>query len=381
MSAPMKRSVVLVSAAGALVAAGLVVSLQVRQEREFRRLVAVGEQALDEDQTFVAIEAFSGALALKNGSMLAYLKRGDTYRRRGEYAKALRDLREAVRLDPTAPQPIELLADVNGAMGRHERAVELYHQYLALDDRAARVLYKLAVAQFRGGQAARAIDSLKKAVALEDRLPEAHYLLGMCLRAQKRDDEALRALTRAVQLNPAFIAAREELADLHAERGERRAGIEQLEAIAALEPSRPERLVNVGLTYVRFGQPDSAILTLGRAAERYPDTPAVYAALGRVWLDTAAARGDGAAMAKALEALAPIASRTDATSETLTLYGRALLMSGHAAAAERTLQQAVSRAPADPAAYRYLADAATRLGHTAIAEDASARYALLAGGL
>src|SRR5688572_22008722 len=135
----MKRSVVLVSAAGALVAAGLVVSLQVRQEREFRRLVAVGEQALDEDETFVDIEAFSGALALKNGSMLAYLKRGDTYRRRGEYAKALRDLREAVRLDPTAPQPIELLADVNGAMGRHERAVELYHQYLALDDRAARV--------------------------------------------------------------------------------------------------------------------------------------------------------------------------------------------------------------------------------------------------
>src|SRR5687767_4484305 len=367
------------SAAGALVAAGLVVALQVRQEREFRRLVAVGEQALDEDQTFVAIEAFSGALALKNGSMLAYLKRGDTYRRRGEYAKALRDLREAVRLDPTAPQPIELLADVNGAMGRHERAVELYHQYLTLDDRAARVLYKLAVAQFRGGQAARAIDSLKKAVALEDRLPEAHYLLGMCLRAQKRDDEALRALTRAVQLNPAFIAAREELADLHAERGERRAGIEQLEAIAALEPSRPERLVNVGLTYARFGQPDSAILTLGRAAESYPDTPAVYAALGRVWLD-AAARGDVDALSKALEALEPIASRPDASSETLTLYGRALLLSRNAAAAERTLQAAVNRAPADPLAYHYLADAAARLGHVAVAENAAARYALLAGG-
>jgi tetratricopeptide (TPR) repeat protein len=313
--------------------------------------------------------------------MLAYLKRGDTYRRRGEYAKALRDLREAVALDPTAPQPIELLADVNSAMGRHERAAELYQQYLALDDRAARVLYKLAVAEFRGGQPARAVDPLRKAVALEDRFPEAHYLLGMCLRAQKRDDEALRALTHAVRLNPAFIAAREELADLHAGRGERRAGIEQLEAIAALEPSRPERLVNVGLTYARLGQPDAAILTLGRAAERYPDAPAVYAALGRVWLDTAATRGDSAALGKAIEALEPIANRTDATSETLALYGRALLMSGDAAAAERTLQQAVSRVPADPLAYRHLADAASRLGHTAIADDASARYALLAGSL
>jgi tetratricopeptide (TPR) repeat protein len=377
----MKRSVVVVATVAALVAAGLLVWLQVGQEREFRRLVAAGEQALAEDQTFVAIEAFSGALALKKGSMLAYLKRGETYRRRGEHAKALRDLREAAALDPTAPQPIELLADVNSAMGRHERAAELYRQYLTLDEDTARVLYKLAVAEFRSGQPAQAIEPLRKAVTLDDRFAEAHYLLGMCLRAQNRDAEALDALGRAVQLNPTFIAAREELADLHAERGERRQGIEQLEAIAALEPSRPERLVNVGLTYARMGQPDAAIVTLGRAAERYPDTPAVYAALGRVWLDAALGANDPVAMGKALEALQPIAGRSDATSETLALYGRALLLSGDTAAAEQTLQQAVGRAPVDPLAYRYRADAARRLGHAESAADAAARYATLAGAL
>ena len=377
----MKRSVVVVATIAALAAAGLLVWLQVGQEREFRRLVAAGEQALAEDQTFVAIEAFSGALALKKGSMLAYLKRGETYRRRGEHAKALRDLREAAALDPTAPQPIELLADVNSAMGRHERAAELYRQYLTLDDDPARVLYKLAVAEFRSGQPAQAIEPLRQAVTLDDRFPEAHYLLGMCLRAQKRDDEARAALAHAVALNPAFIAAREELADLHAERGERRQGIEQLEAIAALEPSRPERLVNVGLTYARMGQPDAAVVTLGRAAERYPDTPAVYAALGRVWLDTALTGNSGVATSKALEALQPIAGRADASSETLALYGRALLLSGDAAAAEAALQRAVGRTPVDPLAYRDLAEAARRLGHAEVAADAAARYATLAGDL
>jgi tetratricopeptide (TPR) repeat protein len=365
------------AAAGALVASSLLVWLQVGQEREFRRLVAVGEQALDEDQTFLAIEAFSGALTLKGESMLAYLKRGDTYRRRGEHEKALRDLHEAARLDPMAPQPIEQLGDVNSAIGAHARAAELYQEYLTLDDRAARVLYKLAVAEFRGGKPARAIDPLRKAVALQEHFPEAHFLLGLCLRAQQQDEEAFRALTHAVRLNPAFVAAREELADLHAGRGERRRAIEQLEAIAALEPSRPERLVMVGLTYASMGQPDTAILTLGRAAERYPDTPAVYTALGRVWLDTAA-RGDVTAVSKALEALEPVARQPDASSETLALYGRALLLSGDAAAAERTLQAAVSRAPADPLAYRDLAAAATRLGHAAIAKEAAARYTLLA---
>ena len=377
----MKRSVVVVATVGALVAASLLVWIQVRQEREFRRLVAVGEAALAEDQTFVAIEAFSGALALKNGSMLAHLKRGDTYRRRGEYVDALRDLRQAAALDPTAPQPVELLGDVNSAMGRYERAAQEYERYLLLDDRAARVFYKLAVAHFRGGQPAKAIDPLRKAVSLDDHLPEAHYLLGMCLRAQKRNDQALSALTRAVSLNTAFIAAREELADLYAERGQRREGIEQLEAIAALEPSRPERLVNVGLIYARMGRPDAAIVTLGRAAERFPDTPAVYAALGRVWLDVAATEGDTGALSKALEALQAIANRTDATSETLSLYGRALLLAGETARAERVLQQAVGRAPVDPLAYRYLADAARQLRHADVAADAAARYATLEGTL
>jgi predicted Zn-dependent protease len=47
-------------------------------------------------------------------------------------------------------------------------------------------------------------------------------------------------------------------------------------------------------------------------------------------------------------------------------------------AAERMLQQAVAMAPVDPSAYRYLAEVARRLGHTAVATDAAAKYALLA---
>src|ERR1041385_3797893 len=115
----------------------------VHQEREFRRLIVAGDAALARDRTYDAIEAFSGALALKHDSMLAYLKRGDSYRRRGELSAALRDLRDASSLDPAATRPLELLGDVNVAMGRYERAADAYRRYVALDDRAPRVLYKL----------------------------------------------------------------------------------------------------------------------------------------------------------------------------------------------------------------------------------------------
>ena len=365
---------------GAILVAGAVFAWNaVRQEREFRRLIAVGDAALARDQTYEAIEAFSGALALKHDSMLAYLKRGDSYRRRGELSAALRDLREATSLDPTATRPLELFGDVNVAMGRYARATEIYRRYLALDDRAPRVLYKLALAYYRNGQTSLAIDPLRRAVALDDRFAEAHYLLAMCLRDQKHEAEATRSLARALEINPALGAAREELAGLDLTDGKTREGIEQLEALAALEPSRPERLVEVGLAYAKAGDYDNAIMTLGRAAQKYPEAEVVYIALGRVWLTIADARKDRVALSKALQALEPAAKRADASSDTLTLYGRAQLLAGQIDASEKTLQQATAVLPVEPTAFFYLSDAAKRRGHTSASREALAKYASLVG--
>ena len=374
----MKRLVVISVGLAALTVGVVVAWYAVRQEREFQRLIAAGDAALASDQTFGAIEAFSGALALKDDSMLAHLKRGDTYRRRGELTAALRDLRDAATLDPSAPRPAELLGDVNAAMGRYQRAAEHYRTFIALDDRSPRVLYKLALAYYRNGQPSEAVAPLYNALAMNDRLAEAHYLLGMCLRELGKDADAQRALARAIDINPALAAAREELVDVFERAGRRQDALDQLEALAALEPSRSERLINVGLAYARWGRTDAAILTLGRAAERYPDQPPVYVAIGKVWLDAAAARNDRVALSKAIGALGPLAASANPSGEVLALYGRAMLLSGDARSAERFLREAADRPPVDPETYRRLADASQQLGHLALARDALLRYVALA---
>ena len=374
----MKWSVILITALAALVTATTVVWMEVRQEREFRRLVAKGDRALDAGRTSEAIEAFSGALAFKPDSMLAHLQRAETYRRRGsdDLPAALRDAREANALDPTAPQPIELLGDIHSAMGRYDEAVGHYVSYLQLDD-DARVMYKLALAHVRQGKAKEALEPLTRAVSLDDRFVDAHYLLGVALRDLGRLDQSVKSLKLAVSLNAAFVPAREQLAEIYAARGPLRDALEQFEAIAALEPHRPERSVQVAATLSRTGQHDAAVLTVRRAIERHPDTPALYAALGRAWLITAADYEDPGAVAKAIEALQPLARRPDADSESLSLLGEALLMAGRVAEADRVLQQAVSRQPVAPIAYRHLAEAARRRGRGAAAREAEARYARL----
>jgi tetratricopeptide (TPR) repeat protein len=373
----MKRPVVFAVAAVAIITAAVIVWVDADREREFRRLIAVGDAALASGQTFDAIEAFSGALTLKPDSMLASLKRGDTYRRRGEYAAALRDLGQASFLDPAAPRPIELLGDVQAAMGQFTAAAAEYQKYLAIDDRAPLVLYKLALAYYRSGAPTRAVEPLRRAVAFDDRFTEAHYLLGLSLRETDRT-QALRALRRALEINAAFAAAREELARIYEDMGRYQDAIDQLEALAALEPTRPERLVNVGLAYARIGRRDTAVLALGRAAERHPEATIVYTALGRIWLTSAEIQQDPVALGKAIEALQPAAAQADANSETRALFGRALALSGNLVAAERVLMQAVATLPVDPSAYRYLAEVARRLGHPAVARDAATKYATLA---
>jgi len=349
------------------------------RERAYRQAVAEGDAALASDNPSAAIAAFSGAIALKPGSMLGYLKRGQAYRRRGELPAAIRDLRQASVIDPTATRPLEELGDafLADTPHRYKSAADRYGAYVRLDNRAPRILYKLAYAQYNDGQVNPAIEVLQASLALDDRSAEAYYLLGLCQRDAQHPALARAALEHAIDLQPALLHAREELADLFGSMGKTDARLAQLEALSALDP-RGSREITLGLAFAKAGQLERAVLTLSRAAERYPDQPYAYVALGRVWLEMAQTRHDRVALNKALEALGGAVGR-DESSEARTLFGRALLLNADVAGAERILQDATRRQPVEPLAFAYLGDAAERLGHYAIARQALLDYAALRG--
>jgi tetratricopeptide (TPR) repeat protein len=348
------------------------------RDRQYRRLIEAGDGALASGQTFLAIESFSGAIALKPGSMLGYLKRGETYRRHGDLAAALRDLRKASVLDRTATRPLEQLGDVHFAQGQFSRAAERYQAYLRLDDRSPRLLYKRALALYAHGNTTAALPPLRQAVHLDDRFAEGYYLLGVCLRAQQQRPEALWALQRAVRLAPGLMVARETLADLFDDLNRQSDRIEQLEALAALEPDRTDRYVALAMARAETGRTNLAALVLGRAAERRPDDLRVYTALATVWLRIAEAQQDPTALARALEATRTIMAHGEPTPADLLLHGRALLLSGDAVGALPVLRAATVEIPVDPRALETLAVAAERADRLLDAKDALERVRTLA---
>jgi tetratricopeptide (TPR) repeat protein len=376
----MKRSLVLLIVLILTATGGAAAYQAAARQRDYRAALARGDGALRDDQTFTAIEAYSGAIELRPESMLAYLRRGQTYQRRGgrgDLEAAARDFRTASKLDPASTRPLEELGDALYQLQRYTPAAEAYERGLRLDDRSARVDYKLALARFRGGNVDAALTALNQAVRLDDHHADAYYLLGVCLREKHRTPDALRALEKAVALAPGLIQAREELADLYGAANRRGEELEQLQVLAGLDRDHVERQVAIGLAHARAGHSDLAVLTLGSALERSPDEPLIYRALGQVWLETAQARADRVALSKAREALGRVASGPGASSEILVLYGRALLQDGEIEAAERALQQATTRFPVEPSAYLLYASTAERQTHLDAARDALIRY----GGL
>jgi tetratricopeptide (TPR) repeat protein len=349
-----------------------------RREQTYRSLVEQGDSALARGDNLSAVEAFTVAIALKPGSMLGYLKRGEAYEQSGELETALKDLRTASQLDPAATRPLELLGDVESGLERYDRAIARYEQYVRIDDRSPRVLYKLGVANYRAGNTEEAVAALRTALKMDEKLAPAHYLLGLCLQQLKRSDQARASFHEAIELAPTLFSAREALAELHhrASRGDER--IFQLVSLRALDPASPARDVALGLAYADAGQFDRAIVVLSRAAETFPMHPYTYVALGRVWLEVAQVRHDGVALQKAVEALERAAG-TEASSEALTLLGRALLLSDRTDRAVSTLAEATTKRPVQPVAFAYLGDAAEKAGHFPVALAALLDYEALEG--
>jgi Flp pilus assembly protein TadD len=376
--------------AGAAIAGALAYQTSAR-EREYRELLSRGDQALNDDQTFGAIEAYSGAIALRADSMLAHLRRGSTYQQRGDLDAAARDFRKAAELDPLATRPLEALGDVLYLRGRFSQAAEAYDARLRLDNQSAEVTFKLALAHYRAGHLGASLVALNGMPPAGALAAQAAYLRGLCLREQSRLKEAVEAVAQAVSLAPGMVVAREELADLYEALGSGENQLKQLQALADLHRDDPERQIAVGLAHARLARDaraftdrlrhaDLAILALGGAIERHPDQPLLYGAIGQVWLDIATHdpwRTD--ALNKALEALQRATTATGATSELLGAYGRALLLANQVEAAERVLEQATHRYPLDPSVFLAYAAAAEKRDHPDAARRALIDYSALVG--
>jgi tetratricopeptide (TPR) repeat protein len=354
----------------AVAAGGVVIVQRVDRDRQYRRLLAEGEQALQTGNTYTAIEDFSGALALRPDSMVAYYRRGEAYHADHHDDWAIRDLREASHLAPDSAQPLVALGNVYDSRNDPLEAARWYGEAAdRLRDADPALLYALALARYRAGSAHAAIEPLKRAIDRNDSVGQTYYLLGLVYRDTNQIQNAIDALQQAIKVAPSLTPAREELADLYRAQSRPLDEMAVLQDLAALDRN-DDRQVAIAMAAERRGQYDTALAALGDVSAAGHDLPQVALARARILLNRSERTFDPQWARQAQALLEQALTGGGRRSETLALLGRAQFLSGDPAASERSLTDAVAVSPVAPEAFEYLADTAERLTHIAAARDA-----------
>jgi Flp pilus assembly protein TadD len=142
------------------------------------------------------------------------------------------------------------------------------------------------------------VSATKELVAAElvdaDR-PEAHLNLGLLETRRRQPAEAEREYRTALRLDPAFVPALVNLADLDRARGLDQQGAELLRKALSIEPNNADVNHSLGLLLVRQHDYAGALGLLRRARELAPDN-ARYAYVYAVALNSTGASADAMAL-------------------------------------------------------------------------------------
>lgn len=188
------------------------------------------------------------------------------------------------------------------------RAVQLYGQAIDRDARSAPAWAGLADAQsglvsWHGAGldiARQALASAEHAIRLDSGLAGAHKALGFARAVNGDPEGAASAYVRALELQPDYLDAANNLAIIHQAFGRYELAVELFASLPARPAEQAVVLGNLGEALLQLGAYDRAAELLAQAVEINPLTDATIEALVRVEL----LRGDPAlAAARAQEAL------------------------------------------------------------------------------
>jgi tetratricopeptide (TPR) repeat protein len=158
---------------------------------------------------------------------------------RGEVEMGAKETDRALSLDPGNPAPLEKRAEFYAATGRLEPAHRDCLAYLEQRPNDASV----------------------------------HFILGATHDGAGRKDEAIAAYRRSAELDENAVAARNNLAELLAERGDLDAALEAAQQAYRLADDNPYVMDTLGYLYLRKGFVDRSISVLEDAREADPEMP------------------------------------------------------------------------------------------------------------
>jgi tetratricopeptide (TPR) repeat protein len=187
-----------------------------------------------------------------------------------DYADALEAFERALKLNPSSAKTHNNLANLYAAEGKPELAEPEFRRALAIAPTNSDANYNYGVFLLAKGSSGPAITHLLR---VRPQTPETKFNLVRAYFQTGKTEEALK-LARALSADKKDdLRLHVTLGVLLCSEKQYKDGQLELEKADALQPQSFEILYNLGLAYLRGGDPSKAELVLNRALKLKPDSP------------------------------------------------------------------------------------------------------------
>ncbi len=210
-------------------------------------LIAAAQAHLRSGSLLRAMEAYYKAHELNPASVQTLAQLVAINLHLEAYDQAIVNLQKLIRLEPLVQVNYDQLAGVYDRVQEWDQAAEIYKPLIIGRPELAEAHFNHAYYLRRAGQFEEAIAGYKRAIKHGIKSPEeAHLNIAVILSDDlRREDDAEKALTQALELNDKYLPALYNLANLYEDRGDRDKTVSLFRRILALDPNNPKALARL----------------------------------------------------------------------------------------------------------------------------------------
>jgi tetratricopeptide (TPR) repeat protein len=214
---------------------------------------------------------FRHAVEVTKDNYVAHNMLGYELGKKGQSDEAMRQIQEAIRLQPNYAEAHNNLGSFLGQKGQTDEAIQQFQEALRLKPDGVEAQRNLGVALEKKGQEDQATSQYQQALRLKPDDAEAHNNFGVALYKKGQTEEAIRHYQEAIRLQPDYAKAHNNLGFALSKQGQTEEAIRHYQEAIRLQPDYAEAHNNLGVAFYQQRRSDEAIRQFQEALRLKPE--------------------------------------------------------------------------------------------------------------
>lgn len=210
---------------------------------------------------------------------------GMIYTETGEYEKAEKYLKEALKINPNHESACYYLATVYAKTNRSEEAVNELYDFLKINpksDVAENALGNLLLT-IGGNRIDEGIKHFQRALEINPNNFNAPYNLGITYQQKGDIEKSIQYFQKSLEINPQLINSHINLATIYIKQNDIDKAIFHYEEIAKIDPNFKDIEDRIGNLYYVKKDIENSLIHLKKALEYQPNSPVILSKLAWIY--------------------------------------------------------------------------------------------------